>query len=200
MRTLTAALAALALSATPVAANAAIYIFDAFLSGPNEFPPVASPGTGFAHFVFDDTAHTLSIDATWEDLLFPTTVAHIHAPTAVAGTGLATVATTTPSFPGFPVGVTSGSFAATFDMSLASSYRAGYLALFAGNTAAAEAALITAAQEGKAYFNIHSSTFTGGEIRGFLTAVPEPATWALMIAGFGLTGSALRSRRRMAVR
>jgi hypothetical protein len=30
-------------------------------------------------------------------------------------------------------------------------------------------------------------------------AVPEPAAWALMIAGFGLTGAAMRSRRRPAV-
>jgi hypothetical protein len=29
--------------------------------------------------------------------------------------------------------------------------------------------------------------------------VPEPAAWALMIAGFGLAGAALRSRRRAAV-
>ena len=29
-------------------------------------------------------------------------------------------------------------------------------------------------------------------------AVPEPASWAMMIAGFGLTGAALR-RRRIAV-
>ncbi|WP_293901950.1 PEPxxWA-CTERM sorting domain-containing protein [Phenylobacterium sp.] len=30
-------------------------------------------------------------------------------------------------------------------------------------------------------------------------AVPEPASWALMIAGFGLAGAALRSRRRLAI-
>jgi hypothetical protein len=29
--------------------------------------------------------------------------------------------------------------------------------------------------------------------------VPEPATWALMLAGFGGLGAALRSRRRMAI-
>ena len=28
-----------------------------------------------------------------------------------------------------------------------------------------------------------------------VTAVPEPATWALMILGFGLSGGALRARR-----
>lgn len=28
------------------------------------------------------------------------------------------------------------------------------------------------------------------------SAVPEPATWAMMIAGFGLAGAALRSARR----
>lgn len=30
----------------------------------------------------------------------------------------------------------------------------------------------------------------------YLTAVPEPATWAMMIAGFGLVGGALRMPRR----
>jgi hypothetical protein len=29
-----------------------------------------------------------------------------------------------------------------------------------------------------------------------VTAVPEPATWALMLTGFGLAGAAMRSRRR----
>ena len=34
---------------------------------------------------------------------------------------------------------------------------------------------------------------------GATGAVPEPATWGLMIVGFGLAGVALRSRRRMAI-
>jgi hypothetical protein len=29
--------------------------------------------------------------------------------------------------------------------------------------------------------------------------VPEPATWAMMIGGFGLLGAAARRRRRIAV-
>jgi hypothetical protein len=28
--------------------------------------------------------------------------------------------------------------------------------------------------------------------------VPEPATWALMIAGFGMVGAGLRGRRKIA--
>jgi hypothetical protein len=30
--------------------------------------------------------------------------------------------------------------------------------------------------------------------------VPEPATWAMMIAGFGLAGAAVRRSRRMTIR
>ena len=41
---------------------------------------------------------------------------------------------------------------------------------------------MSAMAAGKTYWNIHSTTFTGGEIRGFLTAVPEPTALAL----FGL--------------
>jgi len=35
---------------------------------------------------------------------------------------------------------------------------------------------------------------------GDLTVVPEPATWAMMLAGFGMVGFGLRSRRKQAVR
>lgn len=42
----------------------------------------------------------------------------------------------------------------------------------------------------------------GGKViytKGAGAAVPEPATWALLIAGFGLVGGALRSRRQVRV-
>jgi hypothetical protein len=33
------------------------------------------------------------------------------------------------------------------------------------------------------YFNIHTTTFGGGEIRGQILPVPEPSTWAFMAMG-----------------
>lgn len=42
---------------------------------------------------------------------------------------------------------------------------------------------------------VNELTFAANGATG---AVPEPATWGLMIMGFGLAGAALRSRRRMA--
>lgn len=48
-------------------------------------------------------------------------------------------------------------------------------------------------------FVIGGLNFRPVEINAFQSAaVPEPATWALMISGFGLAGTALRRRRRMA--
>jgi len=47
---------------------------------------------------------------------------------------------------------------------------------------------------------IHSAVITGNDdiavdTIGFSAGVPEPATWALMIGGFGLAGTALRRRK-----
>lgn len=54
---------------------------------------------------------------------------------------------------------------------------------------------LTQLNEGRWYFNVHSSTFTGGEIRGQINPVPEPSSIALGLLGLG--GLALwRARHR----
>lgn len=164
-------------------AHAGIFDFTATLNGPSESPANASPGTGTATFSYDSGAHTLAINVSFSGLTGNTTAAHIHAATAVAGTGTAGVATTTPTFAGFPGGVTAGSYSVSLDLTSSSSYNAPFITGNGGTTAGAEAALFAAISSGKAYLNIHSSTFGGGEIRGFLTPVPEPAETAALTGG-----------------
>jgi hypothetical protein len=109
------------------AAHATLFVYEAVLSGPAEDPPVDSPGTGSALVTYDSVARTLRVEFSFADLVGPTTVAHIHGPTAVPFAGTAGVATTLPSFPGFPAGVTSGSYDETFDLTAASSYSPSFL-------------------------------------------------------------------------
>lgn len=188
-------LAALALPAFLTAsASAAILTYDASLDGPSESPPNASPATGFAEVTYDNAAHTLGIHVTWSGLTGTTTASHIHAATTSPGTGTAGVATTLPYFTGFPIGVTSGTFDTVLDLTQSSSYNPSYVSSNGGTTASAELALTSAIATDRAYLNIHSTTFTGGEIRGFLVLVPEPSTFALA----GLAGVGFLVRRRKA--
>jgi hypothetical protein len=195
LRSLIASLAGAALLSFSGAAQASLFVYNVNLSGPNEGN--ASPGLGFATVAFDNVAHTLQVNLSFSGLTSPTTAAHIHCCTAVPGTGLAGVATQTPSFVGFPLGVTSGTFSNTLDLTQASSWNPAFVTANGGTTASAEAVLLAGSAAGMSYLNIHTVAFPGGEIRGFLTPVPEPGAWALMILGFGLAGATLR-RRRMA--
>jgi hypothetical protein len=140
------------------------------LSGPAEAPPNTSPGTGTASVTITGTS--MRLQANFSGLIGNTTASHIHAPTAVAGTGAAGVATTTPTFAGFPLGVTAGTYDRTLDMLAASSYNPSYITANGGTPASAFAALKAAMDAGKSYWNIHSSSFPGGEIRGFLVLCP----------------------------
>jgi hypothetical protein len=159
--------------------HAGTITYEANLDGPSESPPTASPGTGFAVVIVDTTANTMQVEVTFSGLLAPTTASHIHAATPSPGTGTAGVATTTPSFTDFPLGVTSGTYDHTFDMTLASSYNPAYVTANGGTPANAEAALFASMAAGEAYLNIHTTVNPGGEIRGFLQAVPEPSSLAL---------------------
>ncbi len=165
----------------------------AILDGASEAPPNASPGTGIAYVDFDTTAHTMRVQVTFSGLMAGVTAAHIHAATAAPFTGTASVATQTPTFVGFPSAVTSGSYDETFDLTLASSYRAGFITANGGSIANSEAALLFAATHNTAYLNIHTTAFPGGEIRGFLTVVPEPSSFVL--GGFGLMALGFWARR-----
>jgi hypothetical protein len=188
------ALAAAIAIAGATAANATVTIFGANLAGSNEVPGNASAGTGFATVTFDDVLNTLRVQAVFSGLSGPTTAAHIHCCGPVgANRG---VATTTPSFPGFPLGVTSGVFDNIFDLGLASTYNPSFVTANGGTLATARAAFLGGLFSGNTYFNVHTTAFPGGEIRGQLAAVPEPASWAMMIGGFGLVGSVMRYRRR----
>jgi hypothetical protein len=181
-------------------ASASIFVFKATLDGASEAPPNASTGTGTAKLLWDDVAQTMSLDMTFSGLTAPTTASHIHAATDEPGAGTAGVATQVPSFVGFPLGVTAGSYSHVFDLTDLATYNPAFVTANGGTAAGAEAALFAALQARKSYLNIHTTEFRGGEIRGFWTAVvPEPAAWALMLAGFAAMGAALRSRRAAGV-
>ena len=193
MKLLKVCLALTPLLFAPAMSQAALFSYTVIMNGPSESPANASPGIGNGTVTFDTTAHTMAVNFSFSGLTGTTTAAHIHAATAVAGTGTAGVATTTPTFAGFPLGVTSGTYNNTLDMTLASSYNPAFVTANGGTNASAETALQAAAAAGKSYLNIHSSTFGGGEIRGFLLPVPEPASVSLLAIGAGM--GLLRRRR-----
>ena len=180
--------------ALPTAAHATVY--RATLNGAAEAPPNASTGIGTATVTFDFDLSTMRVETSFSGLLGNVAASHLHCCTSVAGTGAAGVATVTPTFPGFPLGGTSGSYDTTFNMMLASSYNPAFITSHGGTVSSAMNALIFGLDAGQSYLNIHTSAFPGGEIRGFLVAVPEPSTYALMLAGLGLAG--LVARRRAA--
>ena len=178
-------------------------VFAAPLNGISETPPNSSTATGNVRVTIDLDLFTMRVEASFSGLSGNVTAAHIHCCTAVAGTGNVGVATMLPTFTGFPSGVMAGTYDQTFDMSLASSYNQnvtsppsapGFLQANGGSPATAFNTLLAGLEAGKAYLNVHTAAFPGGEIRGLLVPVPEPETYALMLAGLGVLGWTARRK------
>lgn len=118
--------------------------------------------------MFDDVANTIALSVTFSGLSSAATLFHIHVgPPGVSGPVIVNFVPFTPS-------ATSG----TITGGPLAFPTANIADLFAGNT----------------YFNIHSSTFPGGEIRGALVPIPEPGT--LTSTGFGVAILLVRAWKR----
>ena len=178
---------------TAAYSTAGIITYEAALSAANEAPPTGTAGIGFAIVTVDTILNTMEVNVTFSGLSSGNTAAHIHCCIAPGGnTGVATV---TPTFTGFPSGSTAGSYDHVFDMLSTSSYNPSFVSANGGTAASAETVLFAGLAAGQTYLNIHTTNFGGGEIRGFLTATPEPGTWLLALAGLGII---LLARRKWA--
>ena len=144
------------------------------------------PGTGGergAGISFNDVSLVLSIDIGWgsgnnfTDLSSNVSGGHIHGPTTASGTAAftqdASIFMALDSLPGWNSSRTGGGFTGT--VTLNSTQAAQLLA-------------------GRFYINVHTSTNSGGEIRGNLVAVPEPSSAVLLLTASGLVVTRRRSR------
>ena len=182
-----ASVAAVTLAAS--AAQGAIVQYAASLNGPSESPPNQSPATGSATFAYDTDTHSLTISIIFSGLVGTTTVAGVHAGTVLSpGNQTSGVAY---FMDGWATGLQSGIYTSTIDMTTAT-YGSVYTAAHGGTAASAAADLLAAMSNGRAYLNLRTTTYPGGEIRGFITLVPAPG----MLALIGMCGVLTGRRRR----
>ena len=156
-----------AVALTAPGAHAQTIEFVAFLAGANEVPPNASPGTGLSRAILNTSTGEFTINTTFSGLLTNAIAAHIHpAPPGVNGPVL---------FPFDGVPNATGGTIPSHTFVLTEGQQNG---LISGNW----------------YVNVHSVDFPGGEVRGQLAVVPEPATFLLMGSGLMVLGVAMRRR------
>lgn len=153
------------------AARADFVMFDADLSGLQSVPAHSTPASGFGTFTLDTLTDLLTFNVNFSGLLAPATAAHIH--TAAAGVnGSVTL----------PFTAADGSWQSLTSGTIVGSRTITPL-------------LASQIESGLTYVNIHTSLFPGGEIRGQIETVPEPASLAMGAIAAGAMGYLIRRRR-----
>ena len=154
----------------------------------HEFPytatlagPPGSQATGIVNLLLDLDLITMDVDASFSGLSGPATGAHVRGVTALPLTGTAGIASTSPTLTGFPVGAAAGTYAQTIDLTEAAGYSAEFITASGGTVSDALNALIFGMADGKMYFEIGTAAHPEGEITGFLTPAPEPASFGMLI-------------------
>ncbi len=127
----------------PAAANSRV--FTTSLNGANEVPANSSTASGFGRVVLNDAETQITASFYWNGLSGNATGGHIHSPAAV-GSNAGVL------FSMAPAAATSGSKV--------------------DQTFTITPAQVADLRAGLMYFNIHTSTFGGGEIRGQLRPIP----------------------------
>jgi len=159
-----------------------IVIYQASLDGAQA--GVNTTATGQATVSIDLATNVLTFAASWNGLSANIGALHIHCclPTSPT-TFQQALALTNPLVPA----VTTGSFTGT--VLLPDGLAAGFRNVH-GDASLDD--FLAGLAAGTAYVDIPNMSFGGGEIRGALVPVPEPATATLLIAG--LTALAVRGR------
>ncbi|MBA3974310.1 MAG: hypothetical protein C0504_08860 [Candidatus Solibacter sp.] len=174
--------------------SAATLTWSAALTGSQELPPNVSTATGYGWVQFDGSTNVLSASVNWQGLTGSAVQSHIHccvaSPPGNVGIAIDLWLAASPQ-------PASGAFSNSWDLDLVNPFRAAFVTANGGTVPGALAALLAAmdSNQGRAYFNIHTAAYPGGEIRGDISQVPEPATLLSVIGGLGL----LLLRRRTAM-
>jgi hypothetical protein len=168
--------------------------FTSRLSGLSEVPtPNNSAGSGVATAAFFNANNSIRLTGSFRNLTGLSLLGHLHCCASTTANGAQAIDFS--ENPGFELGVRNGSFDLTYDLLDATTYTAAFLAASGGTALGARDRLFSNFNNGLGYFNIHSTVFRGGELRGQLAGIPEPASWGMMIVGFGLAGGAMRRRK-----
>jgi hypothetical protein len=174
-------------------AQASIIELGGALSAANENPTNPSTATGSAFVTIDTVALTIDFNVVFSGLTTPDTAAHIHC--CVAQGGNVGVATALPALPNFPLGMTSGTFInQVFSLLDSTFYNPAFITNNGGSVGTAEPVFLAGLLNNQTYFNIHTSTNPGGEIRAFLVPTPEPVTF--VPAGLALVALGTWRRRK----